>query len=400
MARRGDFSKPKMNASQRYQARVQRNRIIGQLERLDDVYSPEDIRNAGNNAWKELGGADLVKDPLTGKWGGGTYTVKDTDTLSTIAQTNGTTEADLLKSNPDMNQLKTGMVLNTYRLGEKGLDQAAMYAPQNPFITPTNPTGVSPSQMRTQQANIPGSEAWRIQNANKPGLSAVAPARADHAAGGQAGGLPSNAAQGASMGALSTFREGEKQYTPGVSSFGNNYVQRYGNAPSTRPNTNPALSGFGALSAPSIYQPAVNAGSIAAPRPTSTQMALLSPNGQRLIAATPAGLSASMLDYRQGQGYRTQKTYADIRSKIDLGYTPTVTELNWLVQFGKIKKTPALVSGGGGGFTSRGGGKGGRGGGGGKAPKTPSGGQDYANSQRQPAFGNGTGAMGLINWRI
>ena len=41
------------------------------------------------------------------------YTVTSNDTLSTIAQQFNTTEADLLAANPSMNQIKTGMVINT-----------------------------------------------------------------------------------------------------------------------------------------------------------------------------------------------------------------------------------------------------------------------------------------------
>src|SRR3972149_2615315 len=96
MARRGDFSKPKLNPRQRYQARVNYNQQVAQVE---DLYRQgltyEDVR-AIQESWK-------TDTP---------YVVKDGDTLPSIANANNTTEADILKTNPNVNRLQTGMVVN------------------------------------------------------------------------------------------------------------------------------------------------------------------------------------------------------------------------------------------------------------------------------------------------
>src|SRR3990167_648097 len=97
MARRGDYSKPKLNARQRYQAKVNYNRQVAQLEGLyQQGMSVEEVR------------------ALRDTWGQGSsqYTVADGDTLPDIAKANNTTEADILAANPDASRIQTGMVLN------------------------------------------------------------------------------------------------------------------------------------------------------------------------------------------------------------------------------------------------------------------------------------------------
>lgn len=337
MARRGDYAPPKLNARQKYLQKVNYNQQVAQLEGLyRGGATVEDVR-AIRESWN-------TNTP---------YTVADTDTLSTIAQKNGTTETDILKANPDVNRIQTGMVINTPGYGAGGLSGNQVV---NGYTSPA----------------LPGSESWRVQNAYKPGLPAAA----------QVGGLPSNAAIGASMGGLSTYREGEKQYTPGVT-----------------PAPRPAPTGFGTLSAPSIFQPAVNAGGIASINPRTQAGAptnSLSPTAQAARPSTPFNPTFRTKD----DSYPTQ-----LRAQIDLlNMTPSPTQLNYLMKLGLIKKNPAPASfGGGGSFSYKNSGRGGGGrggGGGGKAPKTPLGGMDYAKAERQPAFGNGAGFHGLVNWRI
>ena len=361
MARRGDTSKPKLNAQERYQARVQHNKIVSQLERLDDQYSPEEIRNAGNDAWKELGGADMVRDPTTGKWGGGTYTIADGDNLSTIADAHGTTPTDILKANPDLKAPKTGMVVS-----------------------------------------IPGSEAWRVQNV---------------------GGLPSNAAQGAALsGALSTYREGEKNYTPGMTPA---------QAPSVNPNSryisgqqgNPFgsffqnLFGSGSAQQPYMKTPG---GIVPATQNISNPLGgLFSGSGQQPFTRGPGGVlpvanNAPSIQPAAAPGAQTTPAQNQFnptfRTKDDYlpaqwaalaamtTYTPSAAQVQYLLKYGMIQPTTAS-GGGGGGYSGSSKGKGGKGGGG-KAPKASSGGPDYARAEREPAFGSGGGFRGLVNWRI
>ncbi len=75
-------------AKQRFRERRQYNRIVGQLQTLKDAgYTADDIRAAGPNAWRELQGYNLVRDPLTG-----TYTNGATATVpGTTATVPGTT---------------------------------------------------------------------------------------------------------------------------------------------------------------------------------------------------------------------------------------------------------------------------------------------------------------------
>lgn len=56
-------------ARERFREKQQYNRIVAQLEKLRAAgNTTEDIRAAGPNAWKELEGWNIKKDPLTGQW--------------------------------------------------------------------------------------------------------------------------------------------------------------------------------------------------------------------------------------------------------------------------------------------------------------------------------------------
>jgi hypothetical protein len=90
-------------AKQRFQERQQYNRIVGQLNQLRGAgFTTEQIRNAGNDAWEELGGGAPQQ-----------VTVRDGDTIETIAQTTGASPVDVLAANPELKQVRTGMVINT-----------------------------------------------------------------------------------------------------------------------------------------------------------------------------------------------------------------------------------------------------------------------------------------------
>jgi hypothetical protein len=127
-------------ARQRFEERRQYNQIVGQLNQLRQAgYSTEDIRAAGNNAYNVLtGGAQQV-------------TVRDGDTIETIAQTTGASPVDLLAANPELKQVRTGMVINAPVVNQdmrgRGYGQApgGIGLPSNSALggTTTNPGGWS-----------------------------------------------------------------------------------------------------------------------------------------------------------------------------------------------------------------------------------------------------------------
>lgn len=119
-------------------AQKQRNRIIGQLNSLHQQgFSDDDIRAAGNNAYRTLSGTNQV-------------TVSDGQTIDQIAAQNNTTVPDILGANPDMTSPKTGMVLNvpTTPLPNVPGGQGSVFAgglPSNSALggTTNNPRGIN-----------------------------------------------------------------------------------------------------------------------------------------------------------------------------------------------------------------------------------------------------------------
>lgn len=109
--------------------------------------------------------------------------VADGDTLSTIAGANGTTEADLLAANPDLKQLKTGMVLSAPQQAMRGRSYGVNNAPggiglpsnaalgqttNNPGgqvsmwggTTPGYNTQLTPNTWQSNQTNIAGGNPY------------------------------------------------------------------------------------------------------------------------------------------------------------------------------------------------------------------------------------------------
>lgn len=286
------------------------------------------------------------------------YTIKDGDTLPTIAQNAGTTEADILAANPDMKSPQTGMIINT-------------------------PVQSSPP--------APGSEAWRVQNAVQP----YRPANAPTYIGGV--GIPSNAAQGITGEALSTYREGmqAQALSNRNRSLQTNLTQGTPDFTMAEPPSAPRL----ALNNPlqSLFGPQYGQGSPLSPQTPTQPQAPKTPTGPRAYA--PRGNTVTLLD--------------SITSQIGPdGRVPTQWELNQLISHGRVRPTQQRAAGGGGqfsigeafpqgnpnynawkrGYIKKGGG--GRGGnGGGVQPR-------YTQERSQPAFSSGAGFGGLVNWRI
>jgi hypothetical protein len=113
----------------------------------------------------------------------------------------------------------------------------------------------------------------------------------------------------------------------------------------------------------------------------------------------PAGNPLTILD--------NKNFAADMKDRTELlNYTPSASELKYLMDIGAIRQSQTGGGGNGGGGFSGGGsrynrrGRGGGGGRGGLGVRMPNGAPVYDQRQRLPAFSSGTGFKGLINWRI
>jgi LysM repeat protein len=205
-------------------------------------------------------------------------------------------------------------------------------------------------------------------------------------------GLPSNAA----LGGLTNNPQGNNPFSSvtGSSGFSNPFAQREAQTYNAlNANTNASQNNW---SAPrpqgSVYLPPglSPAQREAAMRSMGTQTA--SPTTPSITPPTNATTPTVNPGWAQYQYMSRNLFHQQIRTKVDnAGYIPTPGELGILETMGFIKRDNSST---GGGFSwtkgrKKGGGGGGRtgGGGGGGVP-------------REPAFSNGAGSFGLINWRI
>ncbi len=270
------------------------------------------------------------------------YTVTDSDTLETIASANGVNPVDVLAANPELKQVRTGMVLN---------------APQSPAL--------------------PGSEAWRAQNIS----------------GGM--GLPSNAA----LGGTTTNPQGNNPFSNLTGSTGFNQQQ------TTRPDSfgRPRQGADAFRTNQPAYPQYANSVKAAQntpyqPYPLYAQNQQQNPAAAAIQATTPQTNTSTPAPFGQGYQYMSRNLYhQQIRTRVDnAGYMPTPGELNILETMGYITKDPTASGGGGfGGYSRRRGG----GGGGGKRPRQVGMGGG-GGVPREPAFSSGSGFGGLVNWRI
>lgn len=134
-----------------FAAQKQKNQIVAQLNSLKKQgFTTDQVRAAGNNAYKVLNGAST------------NVTVKDGDTLEKIANANGTTPTDLLNANPDVRSITTGMVLNAPQPGQanwQGSGYATGGLPSNAPLsaaTSTNPSGNNPYAGMDPKASLIG----------------------------------------------------------------------------------------------------------------------------------------------------------------------------------------------------------------------------------------------------
>lgn len=299
-------------------------------------------------------------------------TVKDGDTLSTIAPGK---ENELLAANPDMRQIKTGMVINVPNW------QGSAYAFGGSNSNPL--------------AQMPGWQGSAYANPNSGTAGGV--------------GLPSNAA----LGATTNNPQGANSYIQPRGAFG----QTISPAPLAQPAGQTWIQKAASQAGPAQpFRPAPYAGSVAAtaqgirqndtlnkPPAGAFQSALnamMNPAAAELANAVtasnatnpPAGFYQSQYQY-----YSRNMFHNQLRTKIEnAGYVPSEGEIAILEKMGFIKKNQNRGFGGGYGSYR------GRGGGGGGGGRRFGGGGGYGGGQgpRKPAFSSGAGFGGLINWRI
>ena len=339
MARRGDYSPPKLNARERYLKRVQRNRIVGQLNQLRQAgYTAEDIREAGSDAWYELGGAQ-----------GGNYTVSDGDNLSTIAANTGAAVPDILAANPDVKQVQTGMVLN---LPRPGFDSA-----------PQLGGGLPNAYLQSERTSTPG-------------------------------GLPSNAALGVQGGPLSTYQDKSNNPFANVSGSAGTIQTAL---PAFR-----GAGGAGRVNNPNILSGLRTGGPLGTTgglgfTPVSTR----TPPNTYLQSERASTVTPQTRQYAPRENLVTLLD-SIVSQTGPTGRYPSELELRLLVQSGRVKGATAggggFGGGGGGGYSYRsrrgGGGRGRAGRGGGVT------GEPRYTGPREPAFAGYGGFRGLVNWRI
>ena len=322
---------------QRFAEKQQRNRIIRELEGMyASGMTVEQVRATRRPAQQ--------------------VTVTDSDNLSTIANANGIGEADVLAANPDVNQLRTGMVIN-----------------------------------------VPGSGGNRP---NIGGGNAVFGSIGGDKAGGI--GLPSAGPLGAAPGGLSTYQDPRANAGRGTNA---NFATPGITTPTSYPGYGPAAAQrapsnlFGSQQNTQPRPGAWNPNAFATPAEQYTgsnnyQPPVATPNSQ---GATTPGLPR----IRQFAPRENHVTLLDsITNQVGMqGATPSELQLKLLINSGRVKKAGnnnSIYGGGGFGNNRRRGG----GGGGGNRSNLKGGGGYQDKEPRMPAFSNGSGSFGLINWRI
>lgn len=354
------------------QAYKQHNRIVAQLNALYGAGNTvEQVRAAGNDAWKELGGSDIVHNSLTGEYSYANgapapqpvapqptkTTVRDGDTLENMAQKYGTTVPNLLAANPELKSVQTGMVLNlppvksgtglpsNAAFGKTAVNQGANYqAWQGGGTTPIN-----------QGNNI---KAWQEQNSTPSPSMGYNPAQRGR-------GYNSN-------------------YATNPYSANPFYKPELANAYMNKP-------GYQMLGQQNVsnYQ----GYNMTAPKPVANSTY----PGKPYQYDTTAYMRPLA---------NTQNFLSDLAQKVDMGYQPTDDEKRWLMSAGLAEDVPGGGGGGKGykgykGYRGRKFKMGARGGGGGgrswgSGADVPS----YAQTSRMPAFASSSGFQGLVNWRI
>lgn len=313
----------------------------------------------------------------------GSYTVKVGDTIATIAERTGISPQDILKANPDVNQLQTGMVLQ-----------------YNKPVGPTLPTGQPANPVTGQQGvlnpqAVQGSEAWRIQQQNS-GLMSYKPVAVT---------APPVSAPQPQTPQTNYLEPGYKGFAP--QNPGRNVT---GGTPTPNPiqfsfhpqNPGRNMPGGGNMSNP-IFP--ANAGRNVM---GGGNMSLATNPGRNVIGGvktlvnsppsttTPLGTPAKppLVILPEGPT-EVQFVLRNLVNKIAGSYVPTQAEIDQLRAHGLLAPvTPPSYNSNGNYQIHRGGGGGG-GGGGNKMPRPAA-----FNNNNLPAFSTGSSFRGLVNWRV
>jgi hypothetical protein len=324
------------------------------------------------------------------------YTVKDTDTLASIAAASGVDPTNILDANPELKNIQTGMVINAPRPGSEAWRVQNAYGPggiglpSNAALgsTTNNPQGANPFEQYRQSSAfrkekqaptyLENLEANRLkqQQAVSNALSFLRP---DTPYQGYGPNAP-RAEQSRYPLYANNVAPPQSQY-PGYSGNTQNISPRYpvyaGNqAPQQGPYP---LYAQGVIAMQQNQnRPAANTPTAQPPSPQNP--ATDAPNRARSFA--PRGNIVTFLDNITAQTGPT-------------GRLPTEFELKYLVNSGRVKPAQSVSGGGGYGWNRR---RGGGGGGGGKNRASRGGGTGQG--ERMPAFSSGAGGFSLINWRI
>lgn len=290
------------------------------------------------------------------------YTVKDGDTIATIAQNAGTTPEAILQNNPDLTTPKAGMILDTGNMQSQTSQIAQQFAPK-----PVAPVG-----------GLPSNAAFGQTTTNPTGTGTGNPAQ-------EVRQRTSDFSTSPLVKAIDFIKS---TFTPSTGDAAqNNYYSNYMQGQTSQ------IAQQYSQRPPAIAQPA----------PTTQ------PKGNINILPVQTSPNTNPQNAIQGPfGASENASMANILNTIlaetgPTGRMATDYEMNLLKYYSAITQSTTQQavtpkSGGGYGYSSRGFGRsgGGGGGGGGGANKTSGGGY----GQSTPAFASGSSAFGLINWRI
>jgi LysM repeat protein len=315
-----------------------------------------------------------------------TATIKDGDTVESIAAANGVDVTNVLAVNPDMTTPKTGMVINLPRPGSEAWRVQNVYKPAGGIGLPSNAVmgdlatnqGINTNNRRTSERNPKGNSKELFETPavrNIPSVGMNVPTLAEAWSG------ILNWQPAAMSGNAVTIPQNYNPGTPvkNLPALGTNYSR----AQALRSFVNAAPAVLGKDEEISPWVNPYSNGYFVAPTPTPT------PAAQTIAQAT-----TTAAPFGQGYQYMSRNLlHNQIRTKVETeGYVPTPGELNILEKMGFVKRTPT-AQGGGGGYSFRKG-RGGGGYGGGYKPRY------VQQGDRLPAFSTGQGIRGLVSWRI
>jgi LysM repeat protein len=325
------------------------------------------------------------------------YTVKDTDTLASIAAASGVDPTNILDANPELKNIQTGMVINTPRPGSEQWRVQNAYGPGGVGLpsnaafgsTTTNPQGINPSNVEKYRS----SAAFRQEQGQPSYLDTLAANR--------------QAQQQAVRNALSFLTPDTpyRGYGPNAPRAEQSRYPLYANNVAPPQSQYPGYSGDTQNISPRYPVYAGNQAPQQGPYPLyASGVIAMQQNQNRPAANTPTAQPPSPQNPvtdapNRARSFAPRGNIVTFLDNITAqtgptGRLPTEFELKYLINSGRVKPAQTATGGGGGYGWNRRRGRGGGGGGG----KNRGGGTGQG--ERMPAFSSGSGSFGLINWRI